>query len=132
MCRSRTGCARPSSGFRKPILTHPRMRIALKIDVDTYRGVSDGAARLASFLHAGKIPASFFVSLGPDNSGWAVTRLFRHKGFLKKMKRTSAVSVYGLRTALSGTLLPARPMGTSFQNKFQEWRDWGFEVSPHG
>jgi undecaprenyl phosphate-alpha-L-ara4FN deformylase len=108
------------------------MKLALKIDVDTYRGVSGGAARLASFLHSEKIPASFFVSLGPDNSGWAVTRAFRHKGFLKKMNRTSAVSVYGWRTVLSGTLLPARPMGTSFRDEFHRWRDQGFEVSPHG
>lgn len=107
-------------------------RIALKIDVDTYRGISDGTPRLASFLLSQKIPASFFISLGPDNSGWAVTRLFRHSGFLKKMKRTSALSIYGFRTALSGTLFPARPMGTSFRDQFREWRDQGFEVSPHG
>ena len=78
------------------------MRLALKIDVDTYDGIADGAARLASFLHSQNIPASFFVSLGPDNSGWAAARVFRHPGFLKKMLRTQAVSVYGLRTALSG------------------------------
>jgi undecaprenyl phosphate-alpha-L-ara4FN deformylase len=108
------------------------MRIALKIDVDTYRGIEDGAARLASFLHTQKIPASFFVSMGPDVSGRAITRLFRHRGFLKKMARTSALSLYGLRTVLSGTFLPARPMGTSFPDLFRQWRDWGFEVSPHG
>jgi peptidoglycan/xylan/chitin deacetylase (PgdA/CDA1 family) len=108
------------------------MQIALKIDVDTYRGIEDGAARLASFLHSQKIPASFFVSLGPDASGRAITRVFRHRGFLKKMKRTSALSLYGLRTVLSGTVLPARPMGTSFSRLFRRWRDWGFEVSPHG
>ncbi len=108
------------------------MQIALKIDVDTYRGAYDGATHLASFLHAQKIPASFFVSLGPDNSGRAATRVFRHPGFFKKMKRTRAVSVYGWRTALSGTLLPARPIGASFGDRFRQWRDWGFEVSPHG
>ncbi len=108
------------------------MLLALKVDVDTYCGVADGAAHLASFLHAQKIPASFFVSLGPDNSGWAAARVFRHRGFLKKMQRTSALSVYGWRTVLSGTLLPARPMGSSFAESFRQWRDWGFEVSPHG
>ena len=108
------------------------MRVALKIDVDTYEGIQDGGARLASFLHSQKIPASFFVSLGPDNSGWAALRVFRQPGFLKKMWRTSAVSVYGWRTALSGTLLAARPMGSSFGDLFRQWRDWGFEVSPHG
>ena len=65
-------------------------------------------------------------------SGRAAMRAFRQPGFLKKMRRTSAVSTYGLRTVLSGTLLPARPMGTSFKDRFRAWRDQGFEVSPHG
>ena len=108
------------------------MQVALKVDVDTYRGIEDGAARLASFLHSQNIPASFFVTLGPDTSGRAMARVFRHRGFLKKMRRTSALSLYGFRTVLSGTLLPARPMGTSFVELFRQWREWGFEVSPHG
>ena len=108
------------------------MQLALKIDVDTYEGIKNGAARLASFLHSQKIPASFFVSLGPDNSGRAALRAFRQPGFLKKMMRTKAVSVYGLRTILSGTLLPGRSMGTSFGEQFRQWRAWGFEVGPHG
>ena len=108
------------------------MQLALKIDVDTYEGIKNGAARLATFLHSQKIPASFFVSLGPDNSGRAAARAFRHPGFLKKMMRTKAASVYGLRTILSGTLLPARPMGNSFNDLFRQWRELGFEVSPHG
>ena len=84
------------------------------------------------YLHSQKFRPVFFVSLGPDNSGWAATRVFRHRGFLKKMRRTSALSLYGPRTAFSGTLFPARPMGTSFKDPFREWRGWGFEVSPHG
>jgi peptidoglycan/xylan/chitin deacetylase (PgdA/CDA1 family) len=107
-------------------------QIALKIDVDTYRGIADGATRLASFLSSQKIPASFFVTMGPDTSGWAATRVFRHRGFFQKMRRTSALSLYGFRTAFSGTLLPARPMGTSFAPLLRQWRDQGFEVSPHG
>jgi len=106
--------------------------LALKIDVDTYRGLAEGAPRLAAFLRTKKIPASFFVTLGPDTSGWAATRVFRHKGFLQKMNRTSALSLYGWRTVLSGTLWPARPMAASFVDALRRWRDWGFEVSPHG
>jgi undecaprenyl phosphate-alpha-L-ara4FN deformylase len=108
------------------------LKLALKIDVDTYRGLAEGAGRLASFLAEQKIPASFFVTLGPDTSGWAITRLWTRKGFARKMQRTGAVEMYGLRTALSGTLLPARPMGTSFRDILRHWRSQGFEVSPHG
>ena len=96
------------------------MQIALKIDVDTYRGIEDGAARLAAFLHSKKIPASFFVSLGPDNSGWAATRAFRHRGFLKKMRRTSALSLYGWRTVSPERSFPrvrwGRPLKITFSN----------------
>lgn len=108
------------------------MRLALKIDVDTYRGLSEGAARLASFLSIRHIPASFFVTMGPDTSGWAILRFFKHQGFLQKMKRTHANSLYGWRTILSGTLLPARPIASSFPERLQEWQRQGFEVSPHG
>ncbi len=108
------------------------MKFALKIDVDTYRGLAEGAGLLASFLSAQKIPASFFVTLGPDTSGRAIKRLWTRKGFARKMQRTSAWSLYGWRTALSGTLLPARPMGTSFADALRRGQDSGFEVSPHG
>lgn len=108
------------------------MRLALKIDVDTYRGIAEGATRLAAYLHCERIPASFFVAMGPDTSGRAAWRVFRRPGFLKKMRRTGALSVYGWRTALSGTLWPARPMAVSFAGRLREWRDWGFDVGPHG
>jgi len=108
------------------------MRLALKIDVDTYRGVADGGDRLATYLHERDIPASFFVTLGPDASGWAATRMFRHRGFAKKMTRTNAISIYGWRTVFSGTLLPPRPIGASFKKTLQRWAALGFEVSPHG
>ena len=53
------------------------LQLALKIDVDTYRGIKEGASNLVSLLlHSQRIPASFFVSLGPDNSGWAATASF--------------------------------------------------------
>ncbi len=107
-------------------------RLALKIDVDTYRGLSEGAPRLARLLHSLGIPATFFVTMGPDTSGRAATRVFKHAGFMQKMQRTSAVSVYGMRTVLSGTLLPPRPMAASFSKMLRTYQDLGFEVSPHG
>ena len=107
------------------------LRLALKIDVDTYRGLAEGVPRLVEFLHSHGVPAAFFVTVGPDVSGWAVTRAFK-PGFMKKMQRTSALSVYGVRTVLSGTLLPARPMLPSFAKKLYTAQYRGFEISPHG
>jgi peptidoglycan/xylan/chitin deacetylase (PgdA/CDA1 family) len=108
------------------------MRIALKIDVDTYRGLAEGAPALAGFLSAYKIPASFFVTMGPDTSGRAVLRFLTHRGFGQKMRRTHPLALYGWRTILSGTLLPPRPMASSFAGRLRQYREAGFEVSPHG
>ena len=35
------------------------VRIALKVDVDTYRGIEEGASHLASFLHPRRFPPVF-------------------------------------------------------------------------
>jgi undecaprenyl phosphate-alpha-L-ara4FN deformylase len=79
--------------------------IALKVDVDTYRGTLEGVPRLVSELGRRGVAASFYFSLGPDHTGRALRRVFR-PGFLAKVQRTSVVSHYGLRTLLYGVLLP--------------------------
>ena len=79
--------------------------IALKIDVDTYVGTRDGVPRLLEILDRFGIRATFYFSMGPDNSGKVIRRIFK-KGFLHNMIRTGAPSAYGLRTMLYGTLLP--------------------------
>jgi len=78
------------------------------------------------------VVASFYVSMGPDNSGRAILRAFRNRGFIGKMFRTRAVGMYGLRTVLSGTILPARPIALSFPGLMLELRARGFEVGVHG
>jgi peptidoglycan/xylan/chitin deacetylase (PgdA/CDA1 family) len=83
--------------------------LGLKIDVCTYDGLRVGVPNLLRLLDKHRVRASFFVALGPDTSGRAILRVLR-PGFLAKMRRTSAVRTYGLRTILSGTLLPPRHM----------------------
>ncbi|MGQ9920981.1 MAG: 4-deoxy-4-formamido-L-arabinose-phosphoundecaprenol deformylase, partial [Desulfobacca sp.] len=74
------------------------MRLALKIDVDTLVGLQEGVPALLRVLAARGIRASFFVAMGPDHSGRAIRRLFTHKGFWQKMRRTGAPRLYGLKT----------------------------------
>ncbi len=81
-------------------------KIAIKIDVDTKRGYNEGVPQMLDIFQKYGIKASFFFSMGPDNSGKAIRRIFR-PGFLQKMLRTKAPSTYGLKTIFYGTLLPA-------------------------
>jgi peptidoglycan/xylan/chitin deacetylase (PgdA/CDA1 family) len=85
-------------------------QVALKVDVDTYRGTLEGVPRLVAELGRRGLAASFYFSLGPDHTGWALRRVLR-PGFLSKVRRTSVVSHYGLRTLLYGVLLPGPRIG---------------------
>lgn len=108
------------------------MQIALKIDVDTHEGLKTGVPAMARMLRREGAAASFFVAMGPDNSGKAVRRILTNRGFLSKMFRTRAVSMYGWRTIMSGTMLKARPVAIAFPNLLRELDEQGFEVGVHG
>ena len=104
--------------------------IALKIDVDTFVGTRDGIPNLLRILQQFGIRATFYFSLGPDNSGKAIRRIF-HKGFLSKMFRTRAPSMYGLRTLLNGTLLPPPIIGKGLPDLLRSVQQAGHEVGIH-
>jgi undecaprenyl phosphate-alpha-L-ara4FN deformylase len=94
--------------------------------------MTEGVPALISILGARHIKASFFAALGPDNSGRAVFRVFRQQGFLEKMLRTRAPSVYGFRTMLYGTFLPAPMIGDAAPGVLLHLAAAGHEVGLHG
>ena len=106
------------------------MQIALKIDVDTLRGTREGVPALVRALQQAGAGATFLFSLGPDNTGRAIRRVFR-KGFIGKVSRTSVLEHYGLRTLLYGTLLPAPDISARAGDQMRAVRDAGFEVGIH-
>ena len=108
-----------------------RPTIALKVDVDTYVGTRDGVPQLLDILERFGIRATFYFSMGPDNSGKAIRRIFTRRGFLKKMLRTRAPSVYGWRTLLYGTLLPAPMIAESFPEILKKTEALGHVVGIH-
>lgn len=109
----------------------PETIVALKVDVDTYAGTRDGVPNLLEDMARFSAKATFYFSMGPDNSGKAVRRLFTRPGFLKKMLRTKAPSAYGIKTMLYGTLLPAPMIATSFPGILLETGHQGHEVGIH-
>lgn len=105
-------------------------KLALKIDVDTYRGTQEGVPKLISTLQAYEAQATFLFSLGPDHTGRAITRAFR-PNFLKKVGRTSVLEHYGIKTLLYGTLLPAPNIAKQCKAILQSVAEAGFEVGVH-
>ncbi len=104
--------------------------LALKIDVDTLRGTREGVPNLVALLKKHEVGATFLFSLGPDHTGRAIKRVFR-KGFVGKVRRTSVIRHYGVRTLLYGTLLPAPDIGRRAADTMRAVRDEGFEVGIH-
>ncbi len=106
------------------------MNLALKIDVDTLRGTREGVPALVAMLRRHAAGATFLWSLGPDHTGRAIKRVFR-SGFLGKVRRTSVVKHYGLRTLLYGTVLPGPDIGRRAADVMRSARDAGFEMGIH-
>jgi peptidoglycan/xylan/chitin deacetylase (PgdA/CDA1 family) len=106
------------------------MKLALKIDVDTFRGTREGVPRLLDLLKKHEASATFLFSLGPDHTGRAIKRVLR-PGFMKKVSRTSVLEHYGIKTLLYGTLLPGPDIGRACADLMRRVRDEGHEVGIH-
>ncbi|HEB57443.1 MAG TPA: 4-deoxy-4-formamido-L-arabinose-phosphoundecaprenol deformylase [Gammaproteobacteria bacterium] len=104
--------------------------IALKVDVDTWRGTLEGVPALMRLFEKYQVQATFLFSLGPDHTGRALRRIFR-PGFLAKVRRTSVASHYGLKTLLYGTLLPGPHIGRKAGYILREVAAAGHETGIH-
>ncbi len=105
--------------------------LGIKIDVDTYQGMKKGVPRLLDILDRFNIKATFYLSMGPDASGRAVLQLIKNPLFLKKMIKSNAPGLYGIKTALYGTLLPSPMIALSFPEIVKQIISSGHEVQFH-
>lgn len=109
---------------------HPP-RIALKIDVSTYRATLEGVPALTDILRRHRAGASFVFSLGPDRSG----RALGHIGsphLHGRPENTSLTRHFGLHSLFYGSLLPAPSVGRRCSEILRQVRDEGFEIGLHG
>ncbi len=105
-------------------------KIVLKVDVDTYLGTLNGVPSLLGLFERFGVKATFLFSVGPDNTGRAIRRVFR-KGFLQKVGRTSVVSHYGLRTLMNGVVKPGPHIGKRAGHIMRDTLSAGHEVGIH-
>jgi undecaprenyl phosphate-alpha-L-ara4FN deformylase len=119
----------PPSTLPSPLAPAVKV-LGLRIDVDTHEGMRTGVPTLLDALSTYGVKGTFYLSMGPDRSGLAALNVFR-PGFLAKMRRTKAARVYGLRTVLSGTLLPARMIALAFPEIARRIVAEGHEAGVH-
>lgn len=107
------------------------MKLALRVEVGSFRGTRDGVPRLIDLLARHGAGATFLFSLGPDRTGRAIRRLFK-PGFLRNATRGTLREHYGLHTLLLGTLLPAPDIAARCGDRLRAVREAGFECGIHG
>jgi undecaprenyl phosphate-alpha-L-ara4FN deformylase len=100
--------------------------------VDTLQGYLEGVPRLLRVLDRAGVRATFCCAMGPDCSGRAIWRIFRHRGFLSKMWRTRKALSVSFRTKLYGTLLRPPLIASEHPQPMRDAEAAGHEVIPHG
>jgi peptidoglycan/xylan/chitin deacetylase (PgdA/CDA1 family) len=104
--------------------------MVLKVDVDTCAGTLNGVPALLGLFERHGVTATFLFSVGPDNTGRAIRRIFR-KGFLQKVGRTSVLSHYGLKTLMNGVVKPGPHIGRKAGHVMRDAQAAGHEVGIH-
>ena len=104
--------------------------IALRIDADTLRGTGKGVPRLCEILDGNRVKGTFYFSVGPDNMGRHLWRLFK-PAFLWKMLRTNAAGLYGPEILLMGTAWRGPDIGRHHAEIIRQCAAAGHEPGVH-
>lgn len=107
------------------------MRIGLRVEVASLRGTLVGVPNLLRLFEHFEVRATFLFSLGPDNNGRLLRRMFQ-PGLLANVRHPSLLRHYGIRGLLNGTLLPAPDIGRRGAHILRQVRAAGHELGIGG
>lgn len=97
------------------------MKLGLKIDVYTLRGLREGVPALVDLLQRQGAGATFFFAFGPDHSG-------RHDRALPPGETAGYRERRGVAAHCYGTLLPGPDLGRRGGDAMRRVRDAGFDT----
>ncbi len=103
------------------------MKIGLRIEVSSVRGIRRGVPQLMEMLKAIGAGATFLFALGPDRSGWFAGRMLSTR-IDGRWRPFGAIRRYGIGALLAGPLLPAEDLFEAYAGLMRAVRDEGFEV----
>ena len=98
--------------------------------MDTFRGTRLGVRPLLRLFESQGIKATFYFSVGPDNMGRHLFRLF-NPVFLMKMLKSNAPGLYGWDILFKGTLWPGPLIGKKCADIIREAHAQGHEIGLH-
>ena len=105
--------------------------LAIKVDVDTNIGLKENVPSLIKVFSKFSIRASFFIAMGPDNSGKALKRIFR-KEFFKMTLRTRRIKRFPLKTLSCGFIVKAPLIAPGNKEILRLIKKEGHECGIHG
>lgn len=105
--------------------------LAVKVDVDTNIGLKENVPSILKVFSKFNIRASFFIAMGPDNSGKALKRIFR-KEFFKMTFRTRSIKRFPLKTLSSGFIVKAPLIAPGNKEIIKLIKEEGHECGIHG
>ena len=106
------------------------MQLALKVNVETYRGTLQGVPRLVDILRRHQANATFCFALGPDQTG----RMPKRDGssVAKTGETISRLKRYGFKSLMFGNPLPGPDIGKRCVSILTGTASAGFETAIHG
>lgn len=106
------------------------MQLALKIDVATLRGTREGVPALVDILQRHAASATFFFTLGPDQAGRALRRVFPAAASAV-LHHPSIAPRAGMTANLMSRIVPAQDIGRRARAVLRSVADAGFETGVH-